>query len=466
MHRPAVLLRRFVALLLPAIVVWSAPPASAAEPKSDHCVILVSLDGLANFYLDDPKAHLPTLRKLAAEGARADGMVSSFPTVTWPNHTTLVTGVSPAKHGVIGNAYYDRAKGANVPFIPDPIFDKDEIVKTPTIYDVAHKAGLKTAGVIWPATRNAKTLDWTVPDMGGAEAWPQFGTRSWLEELRAEGIPVDRHAAWVSEKSGGVQRDWMYTRMAVHALKNHQPNLLLLHLIEADHVQHRFGPQTDDAYWSVAYEDERIRELLDAVAQSPRKDKTTIFICSDHGFCPVTREIRVNVRLKELGLLKTDNDKITEKVAVCRPEGGACAIYIHDDSRRAELIKQLDRDLAAVEGVERVWTPDEFTEIGQPTLKDDPRAADLWLSCRSGYSFGDSAAGTQAAVAKDAKTGTHGYRPDQEELYATCIVWGAGVRPGTKLGLIHNTDIAPTIAKLLGVEIPNVDGKALPAIGE
>src|SRR5687768_11860803 len=95
-----------------------------AEPHKDHCVILVSVDGLAGFYLDDPRADMPTLRRLAKEGARAKGMVCSFPTVTWPNHTTLVTGTSPARHGVIGNNYFDRTSGNSVPFIPDPLFDK------------------------------------------------------------------------------------------------------------------------------------------------------------------------------------------------------------------------------------------------------------------------------------------------------------------------------------------------------
>src|SRR5215212_6441008 len=107
-------------------------------------------------------AEMPTIRKLAAEGATASSMKASNPTVTWPNHTTLVTGVNPAKHGVVGNNYYDRAAGKQVVLITDPIYDKDEIVKVPTIYDAAHDGGLKTASLRWPASRNAKSLDWTI----------------------------------------------------------------------------------------------------------------------------------------------------------------------------------------------------------------------------------------------------------------------------------------------------------------
>ena len=82
---------KFVAFILAWTMLFQLGTVSqAAEPYDDRCVILVSVDGLANFYLDDPLADMPTLRKLAQDGARADGMVCSFPTVTWPNHTTLV----------------------------------------------------------------------------------------------------------------------------------------------------------------------------------------------------------------------------------------------------------------------------------------------------------------------------------------------------------------------------------------
>src|ERR1700750_2078040 len=100
--------------------------AFAAEPNADRIVVRMSVDGLASFYMDDPSAEIPTIRKLAAEGASAAGMRASDPTVTWPNHTTLVTGVPPARHGVVGNNFLDRAKGTKINVIWDPDFDKDE----------------------------------------------------------------------------------------------------------------------------------------------------------------------------------------------------------------------------------------------------------------------------------------------------------------------------------------------------
>jgi len=88
-------------VILAARVVFAATP-TALEDK-DRIVVLMSIDGLANFYMDDPSAEMPTIHKLADEGAKAASMRVSNPSVTWPNHTTLVTGVSPAIHGVVGN---------------------------------------------------------------------------------------------------------------------------------------------------------------------------------------------------------------------------------------------------------------------------------------------------------------------------------------------------------------------------
>lgn len=442
----------FGILLLSVLPQFSA----AAEPLRDGCVVLISVDGLANFYFDDPRAQMPTIRRLAREGARAQGTVCSFPTVTWPNHTTLVTGVPPAKHGVIGNDYLDRKSGEKIPFIPDPLFDKDEIVKVPTIYDAAHRAGLVTAGVIWPATRNARTLDFTVPDMAGDEAWPKYGTAGWLDELRAAGLPIEKHGTWCKESAGGVQRDWLYSRMAAQVLEKHAPNLLLVHLIELDHVQHKFGPQSPEAYWAVSYEDDRVRDIVEAASRSKHHDKLTIAIVSDHGFLPIEHDIRPNVVAKQLGLRDSQ-----QKLVACVPQGGGCGVYVLSEENRAATTSRLMQAFKEIEGIDQVIGPDGFAAIGQPTPAEDARAPDLWLAAKSGYAFSDSDAGDAALVARASRAGTHGYLPDQPALWGTLVLSGHGVKPGTMLGKVSNQDVAPTLAQLLGVELPTAEGDVL-----
>jgi predicted AlkP superfamily pyrophosphatase or phosphodiesterase len=359
---------------------------------------------------------------------------------------------------VIGNSYFDRQTQETVPLIPDPLFDKDQIVKAPTIYDVAHQAGLKTAAIVWPATRNAKTLDFTVPDMKGNESWREFGTTSWLKELREAGLPIDRYGPWVEQSSGGVQRDWLYVRMAAQLLKKHSPNLLLIHLVEVDHAQHRYGPRSGDAYWSVSYADSLLRDLAEAIQESPRRNKTTLIVASDHGFFPIELDIRPNVLLRQQGLL-TDE----KKAAICVPQGGGCAVYVLDDERRDDITKRLHQEFTAIRGVQAVISADEFPSIGQPTRQENPHGADLWLAAESGFSFSGSQAGDEVVVPRASRGGTHGYLPDQPDMLGTLVLHGFGVRRGVNLEKVPSLDVAPTIARLLGVELPDAEGRVLDA---
>jgi arylsulfatase A-like enzyme len=264
----------------------------------------------------------------------------------------------------------------------------------------------------------------------------------------------------------GVQRDWLYVRMAKQLLEKHQPNLLLLHIIEVDHVQHQYGPRSDEAYWSLSYADDRLRELVEAIERSPRAKETTLFVCSDHGFFPIEKEIRPNVTLRQLGLLTLEGKVAANKRALCLSQGGGCAVYVFDDANRATIIKQLADQLGHLEGVVEVILPEQFDRIGQPTRVQDPRGADFWLSAKSGYSFTDSIDGDLPVVPRSSRAGTHGYLPEQAELLGTCIIWGAGVSAGTKLGTIRNLDIAPTMAKRLGVDIPGATGRTLTEVAK
>ena len=126
----------FLALISTAL--GSAPQTQPSPDTSRH-IVLISLDGFPSWALDDPYLPVPTLRRLAARGALAKGMRPVNPTVTWPNHTTLITGVTPAKHGVLFNGLLKRDPG--VPPRIEPWLHRDEMVRVKTLYDVAHARG-------------------------------------------------------------------------------------------------------------------------------------------------------------------------------------------------------------------------------------------------------------------------------------------------------------------------------------
>jgi len=454
-------MKKFLILLASAFL---AATAFALEPASDRIVVLISLDGLAHYYLDDPKAEMPTIRQLAAEGVRATDMKCSMPTVTWPNHTTLVTGVNPAKHGVIGNNYFDREKGQSVTLITDPIFNKDEIVKAPTIYDVAKAAGLKTAAIIWPASRGAKTLDWTVPDVFTDALFQNYGTPSLFPEFKAANIPYEKQGEWC--KSGdGESRDKMYVQMLNHVIRTHRPNLALVHLVEVDHVEHAHGPQSAEAYAAVKFADDCVRDVWSELQKS-FPGKATLIVSADHGFFPYQQMIQPNVLLRKEGLVKTDEkNKVVGGDVRVIGQGGASFLYVLDQAHREAVIERVAAMFKDVEGVDLVIASKDFAKYGMADPERNPHMADVVLSAKSGYSFSDSLAGDLVVTPKsDDVKGTHGYDPNQPGMHATFVAWGAGIRPHVKLGSIDNIDVAPTIAALLDLPFANVDGHTLESI--
>lgn len=426
--------------------------AAVDPPQAKSAVIMISLDGLAGFYLDDPKADMPTLRAMAQQGARAKSMKASTPSVTWPNHTTLVTGDNPARHGVVGNNYLDRKTRKSVTLIGDPIYDKDQIVKVPTIYDVAHDAGMTTAAIRWPASRGADTLDWVISSCHDEDVAKKYNTPSLLKECKAAGI-------W----NGKFPDDKTCTAVFKFILRKHHPRLALLHLGNTDHVQHLNGPRTKEAYAAIKEVDAQVKQIWDE-AKRDYPEGVTIFIVSDHGFSPISHAIFPNVILRNAGLVRVKDGKIVGGDVRIVPQGGSAFLYILDQDRRDEIAERIQSAFAGAKGLEKIVPTDQLNDYGVATPEQDPHAPDMVLFANEGYVFGDTAAGALPFIEKPERSGTHGHDPNLPDLHATFIACGAGIKPGTRIGIINNTDVAPTMAKLLGLELPNPDGKVLSEI--
>ncbi len=426
---------------------------------SDRIVALISVDGLAHYYFEDPNCEMPTIRELAAKGARAKMMKCSTPTVTWPNHTTLVTGVHAGKHGVIGNSYFDREKNEVIKLIPDPFFNKDEIVKVPTIYDVAKVAGLKTAAIIWPASRGAKTLDWTVPDCFSNSLWRIHGTSSLLAEFQQAGIPYEKQEEWC-RTGKDEDRDRMYVQMFNHVVRTHRPHLALLHLVRVDHAEHAKGPQSPEAYAAVKFADDRVREVWQEL-QNSFPGKATLIVAADHGFFNYQQSIQPNVLLRQQGLLTADDKQITGGQVRAHEQGGVCYLSMLDRANRGALTKRVVELFREVEGVHEIVLPGDFAKHGLPDPEQNPGMGDVMLLCKEGYIFSNTATGDSVVTPKsEAVRGAHGYDANEPRLHANFVAWGAGIRPGKVVERIENIDVAPTIASLLGLTI-KADGKVL-----
>lgn len=429
--------------------------AHAVPNRDANTVVMISVDGLAGFYLDDPKAEMPNIRALAAAGARAKSMKASTPTVTWPNHTTLVTGVTPARHGVIGNNYYDRVQQKRVTLILDPTYDKDQIVKAPTIYDVAKSNGLATAAVFWPATRNAKTLDWVMPEVGSRPLFEQFTTDVLLKDCAENGIQLSEIFSGQASEAG----DALYTQILSVILEKHRPQLALLHLRNLDHVEHAHGPRSKQAYEAIKAADAQVGKVW-KILQEKFADRAALLVVSDHGFSPIRSIILPNVILRDAGLIKVNGKRVSGSVQTV-VQGGAAMLYVLDEKNRENVIKRVTKAFRDVKGVSKIVGPENLAKYGLASPAKDPNAPDMILFADKGYSFGDTAAGALAFNEKPERFGSHGHDPALPDLHAMFVAWGVGIKSGVDLGEIENTDVAPTIARLLRIPFPSAEGKPL-----
>lgn len=439
-----------------ALVACAAPMFLHAETMTHkhRTVVVISLDGFPAYALDDPRLPIPTLRKLMREGAVAASMRPINPTVTWPNHTAIVTGVDASEHQVLFNGLLIRPEGGGQPSI-EPWRDKELMVHSPTIYDVAHEAGLTTAQVDWVAIYGAKTITWQFPELPDPEGPIE-------RELIAAGI-VTPEQLRTFEASTQAWQDEIWTAAAEDILERHKPNLLLLHLLTLDDTNHEYGPMTAASLTAMAFLDGKVKQIVDVLQRTGLAREATLIILSDHGFRTFKHKIHPNVLLREKGLLSTASGQPKGDVWVM-PEGGTAMVYVTNPAHRAELVPELRRTFTGVEGVEAVYGVEDFGKLGLPTPSQSDQTPDLVLAATPDYMFANELEGD--FITHVTAGGTHGYINADPKMQSIFIAWGAGIPKGIRLGDISNLDVAPTVAALLGLEMKRAKGHAIEQLGK
>ncbi len=419
----------------------------------ERVVVVISLDGFPAYALKDPRLPIPTLRKLASEGAVAESMQPINPTVTWPNHTAIVTGVDASQHHVVFNGLLEHPEKDEAPKI-EPWRDKDVMVHSPTIYDVAHEAGLTTAQVDWVAIYNAKMIDWKFPELPEPEGEIE-------KKLIADGV-VTAEQLKTFENSSQAWQDEMWTDAAVRILEDHHPNLLLFHLLTLDDINHEYGPMSNASLTAMAWLDSQVKRVVDVLERPGFAGRSTVIIVSDHGFRAYRHRIHGNVLLEQKGILSAASDGKLHGDAWVVPEGGVGLVYANNSARKAELIAQIRSIYSNAEGIEKIYGVEDFAALGLPTPTESDQGPDLVLAGKPDYAFSGDAA---KSYITDANGGTHGFLNSDPQMQAIFMAWGAGVPKHAQFGAITNREVAPTIAKLLGLEMKSAKSPALPNFG-
>lgn len=422
-----------------AVIALAAPAQQVYKPH----VLMISIDGMKPEYVTQADEHglkLPTLRRFLTEGTYADGVEGVIPTVTYPSHTTLVTGVWPAEHGILANTVFDpmlEHKGEWYWYFKE--------VKSGTLYQAADNAGLTTAAVGWPVTVGAP-IDYLIAEFAQSEEvrLPQTDT------IRPADLK-ERLAINLPSSADGDERKTAWT---VGIIKTYNPNFVLAHLDDLDHQEHSHGPFSPEANRTIEKIDGQVSQIINAeLAQNP---DAKIVIVSDHGFVRVDHHVALNVLLAQAGFIRLAPKGINDRTPVLSwdaqawESGGTAAIVLRNSNdadvqrRVRELLAKTAADPAY--GINRVMNHDEMSKAG-----GFPNAVFV-VDFKPGWSTGG---GLRGAVLTDAPgTGTHGYMPDHPELHSSFFVMGKAIAKGKDLGLVDMRRIAPTVAEMLGVKLP------------
>ena len=437
---------RRAALLALALVALAACASATRTPAPSRHLILVSLDALRPAFYLDPSFPAPALRALVADGSHARAAESVFPTVTYPSHATIATGVRPARHGVAFNILFDRASGRS------RWYEEEADLKAPPLWAWARAAGFTTAAVSWPSTLGAK-VDWLVAERDyhvRPAPMPDFLAATTPGLFARLGVTPDP-----AMFRNPPQWDAFLTAVATGLIRQMRPHLLMLHLIEADVVQHQGGREGDAVRPAVARLDGHVAALREAVAAAGIADRTAIVVTGDHGFQDVADYVYPNHVLAGEGLRGCPAAGAWR--ATAHAAGGAGAVFIDPPADAATLARAEAALRREARGRYAVLTRAELDALGAM-----PGAA-LGLEAQPGWAIGtscDRGASERSLVGR----GTHGFLPARASMATGFIAAGAGVRRGVALERMRLVDIAPTAARLLGLPAPAVEGRVLTEI--
>jgi predicted AlkP superfamily pyrophosphatase or phosphodiesterase len=424
-----------------------------ADTTETNHVILISIDGLAAYHLENEELQLPNLRELIENGVWAKASRTVFPSVTHPSHATLITGVSPRKHGVVGNQITNRETGVS----HHPTTQtREEAIHTQTLFDAVRKAGMSTAAFCWPETRQDTSINFNIlhghGELDKAEVDPRL-----LETLRQAGIPIDAYYDLASQ--GGMMqgyRDVLLAQSAAEIFRTQRPRFMAVHFLVTDAMQHAWGPDHYLSQAALTHADHSLGLIRQAVQKAGLEERTTFVIVADHGFHSVHHEINIHPLLVASGL--ADRVKL---------HGSGWHVFVEktddfSEQRDAEALELFFEKTMDLGGLERIVRSDEFHALGYPRYGESPYVLGQYIIIPDidTYLKVDMTSKSTSRM-KRTPAHSHGYLPDHPRMYPALVLSGYGVRKGHRIELVRNHDVAPTVSHLLGVSMPNLEGRVL-----
>lgn len=385
----------------------SAPPAPVPAQSGRPYVVMVSFDGFRHDYPD--QWPLPALARMERDGARARGLVPTFPSKTFPNHYAIVTGMYAGHHGLVGNEMWDPARRRRYQTGRAELTGDASWYGGEPVWVTAERQGVKSASFFWPASNAA---------IGGVRPtyWKEY------DESVPDTARVDTLLAWLRLPA------------------ERRPHLVLGYFSDVDEAAHTHGPESPESRAAAETVDRMLARLREGIARLPHGDSVTVIVVSDHGLTDT-----------DSAAFLADYASLDDTTAVVTAVTYAQLFFGGDVGRTERAWASLRRMPHA-----HVWRNAEIPE--RYHLSGNPRAGDVFVLMDPPWTIGRTRRGLPAGWRPS--RGNHGYDPALPDMQGIFFAAGYGVRPGSTLGPIENVNIYPFIAHLLRLRpAEGIDGR-------
>ncbi len=406
-------------------------------------VILVSIDGFRpDFYLED-RWPTPNLKMLAQEGVKARGLRPVVPSVTVPDHTTMITGALPMRHGIFHNRGFNFEGWQGIRYM------KAEQIQVPTLWEAVQNAGGTVAALRWPVS-----IDAPVDFNFLSAAYPDYTFPEGFHQEIEDNVTGKMGDGDRKSDFDYYRTDLQAADITAYLIKKYQPTFITVHLSSTDHFQHEEGREGPKVHKSIAVADVCVGQLIEATQAAGIYDETVFIIVGDHGFEDRHTQLAWNSLLIKEGFATADPDRGDWKAAFIDQ---FLVLRDKNDTTTYRQVRELiENQPPSIRKLYRIVEREELDFYGvDPNVVMAVQPVD-GVVCTTRYTHPDLVQSTPG--------GSHGLIPDRHNLYAGFIAHGPGLRKGMTVPTLNMEDIADQIAFLLGIEFETPDGILYPGI--
>lgn len=421
-------------------------------------LIIISFDAVSSEDIDKLK-ELNNFKYLIDNGSVISNVESVYPTLTYPAHATIMTGMYPKNHGIVNNTL-NKFSDVN----PDWYWYR-KYIKTNTLYDLAAEKGLTTAALLWPVAGRS-SINYNLTEIFAPKPWQNQLVMSALSGSVKYQLDLNKRFGHLRHGLSQPDLDNFVHESVKYTITKYKPNLLLIHYTDVDTNRHYHGYNSKEANEALLRHNERLGEVIKALKEANIFEESTIVALGDHSALDGDYMIRLNSLFREAGLLKVNEKGIIKSYkAVAKTCDGSSYVYLKDknDTETYKKVKELLEELK-----NRKDSPIDFILNSKEAENEgaDPNCS-FMVEGNINFYFVDEALGNVIEKVKENEVGkvshrtkaTHGYHPKKPNYNTFFMAFGKGIKKGVKIDGGKLINHGPTLAKILGVNLGKTDGK-------